>query len=1065
MFHNKVKLLKDLQLLKSLMLTEKKIQRLSRRDKDYIHDNYKKFLKRFGGNKESKKVHKTLLKQQYENFNGKSLEGLDQIYDRLQKLISQLEIHGETISQEDLNLKFLRSLPSEWKTHTLIWRNKSDLEELSIDDLYNNMKIYEDEVMGSSSTSQNTQNVACVSSNNTDGTNEAVKTAHGVFAANSKANTSSLPNFDSLSDVEMDLKWQMAMLTMRARRFLKKTGRNLGVNGTDTIGFDKTKVECYNCHRRGHFARECRAPRNQESRNKEATRRTVPIEETTSKALVSQCDGFGYDWSDQAEEGLSNFALMAYTSLGSSSSSSSNTKVSTCSKTLAYKAGLESVEARLDVYKKNEALFEEDIKILKLDVMLRDNALTELRKKFEKAEKERDDLKLTLEKFEKSSKNLSKLLNNQISDNLKSGLRYDSQMFNSQVFDSEVVDSDVNDKYKTGEMYHAVPPPYIGNFMPPKPDLVLADENEYVFSKSVTSVQVAATSEVKTSESEPKSVSEPIIEDWISDSENEDEIESKSKQRKPSNARTEFVKTYEHVKSSRKSVKKVDEQAKYPRKNSQSPRADLMKSGLKTLYTTMQNSSRAAVSVNTARSINTAYQRPIVNCARPTSNVFKRAHSHVKRPFNKFTTNKNSNFNEKVNTVRGNVTTVRPKAVVSDNKGNEANAVKASAYYEEIDGGFVAFGGSTKGGKITRKGKISTDTECVVLSPDFKLLDESHVLLKVPRKDNIYNVDLKNIVPSGGLTCLFAKTTLDEYNLWHRRLGHINFKTMNKLESNIMLLVRPRLSVRIKREFSIARTPQQNGVAKRKNRTLIEAAKTMLADSKLPTTFWAEAVNTACYVQNRVLVIKPHNKTPYELLLGRKPALSFMRPFGCPVTILNTLDHLGKFDGKADRDSLLGSGPTWLFDIDTLTKSMNYKPIVAGNQSNGNVGTKENADAGQAGKKVVPRKDYILLPLWTQDPPISSNSKDSPDDGFKPSGEEEKKDESEVPSAQEQGVNHEKDTKANSINSINTVSSPVNAAGIEDDVVDENIVYGCADDLNIPLLEEIDYSNDDEDVD
>ncbi|GKB27671.1 putative ribonuclease H-like domain-containing protein [Tanacetum coccineum] len=139
----------------------------------------------------------------------------------------------------------------------------------------------------------------------------------------------------------------------------------------------------------------------------------------------------------------------------------------------------------------------------------------------------------------------------------------------------------------------------------------------------------------------------------------------------------------------------------------------------------------------------------------------------------------------------------------------------------------------------------------------------------------------------------------------------------------------------IKREFSVARTPQQNGVAERKNRTLIEAARTMLADSKLPTTFWAEAVNTACYVQNRVLVIKPHNKTPYELFLGRKPALSFIRPFGCPVTILNTIDHLG-------------SGPNWLFDIDALTKSMNYKPVTAGNQSNGSAGTQACDNAVKA---------------------------------------------------------------------------------------------------------------------
>ncbi|GJR47842.1 hypothetical protein Tco_1315945 [Tanacetum coccineum] len=129
---------------------------------------------RFRGNKESKKVHKTLLKQQYENFNGDSSEGLDQIYNRLQKLISQLDIHGEVIAQEDVNLKLLRSLPFEWKTHTLIWRNKSDLDTMSMDNLYNNLKIYETKVKGSSSTSQNTENLDFVSSNVTGSTNEAV---------------------------------------------------------------------------------------------------------------------------------------------------------------------------------------------------------------------------------------------------------------------------------------------------------------------------------------------------------------------------------------------------------------------------------------------------------------------------------------------------------------------------------------------------------------------------------------------------------------------------------------------------------------------------------------------------------------------------------------------------------------------------------------------------------------------------------------------------------------------------------------------------------------------------
>ncbi|GJY58588.1 reverse transcriptase domain-containing protein, partial [Tanacetum coccineum] len=286
------------------------------------------------------------------------------------------------------------------------------------------------------------------------------------------------------------------------------------------------------------------------------------------------------------------------------------------------------------------------------------------------------------------------------------------------------------------------------------------------------------------------------------------------------------------------------------------------------------------------------------------------------------------------------------------------------AYCHNYDGGFVSFGDG--------KGRISgKDTECLVLSSDFKLLDESQVLLRVPRKDNIYSVYLKSVVPTKGLTCLFAKATIDESNLWHRKLGHINFKNLNKLVRgnlvrglpskifendhscvacqkgkhhkasykaklvnsiskplhmlhmdlfgpiNVKSLMKKsyclvvidnfsRFSWGIKREFSVARTPQQNGVAERRNKTLIEAARTMLVDSKFPNTFWAEAVNTACYVLNRVLVIKPYNKTPYELIRGRTPLIDFMKPFGCHVTILNTRDHLGKFDGKADEGFFVG---------------------------------------------------------------------------------------------------------------------------------------------------------------
>ncbi|GJU67341.1 ribonuclease H-like domain-containing protein [Tanacetum coccineum] len=174
---------------------------------------------------------------------------------------------------------------------------------MSMDDLYNNLKVYEPEVKGMFSSNSSTQNMAFVSSsnNNSSSSNEAVNAAHRVTTASTQVNTVYSTNIDNLSDAvvydieEMDLRWQMAMLTMRARRFLKNTGRKLTVNGNETIGFDKSKVECYNCHKRGHFAKECRAPRNQDNKNKESSRRSMHVETSTSTALVL-CDGLGgYD--------------------------------------------------------------------------------------------------------------------------------------------------------------------------------------------------------------------------------------------------------------------------------------------------------------------------------------------------------------------------------------------------------------------------------------------------------------------------------------------------------------------------------------------------------------------------------------------------------------------------------------------------------------------------------------------------------------------------------------------------------------------------------------------------
>nr|GEW48551.1 hypothetical protein [Tanacetum cinerariifolium] len=411
---------------------------------------------------------------------------------------------------------------------------------------------------------------------------------------------------------------------------------------------------------------------------------------------------------------------------------------------------------------------------------------------------------------------------------------------------------------KTCVGYHAVPPLYTGKFMLAKPDLILADVDEYVVSETITSVPAVAIHEAKTSESKPKPVSEPIIEDWVFNIEDENETETKSKQRKPSFTKIEFVKSNEQMKYPREFVKQEEHnrQAKHPRKNSQSPRGNLQ---LELLEKGVIDS----------------------GCSRHMT-------------------------------------------------GNMSYLSK----YEEIYGGYVAFGRDPKGGKITGKGKIST----------------------------------------GGLTCLFAKATLDESNLWHRRLVHINFKTMNKLNNMFKLY-----------------------------ETLDPLSK---FDGKADDGFF---------------IGYPMNSKTFRVFNNRN-------------RIVEETLHITFLENKPN---IAGSGPTWLFNIDTLTKSMNYKPIVAGNQSNGS--------ASKARVETVPDKVYILLPLWTQDLLLSSSSKDSLGDRFKPSGEEEKK-----------------DANVNSTNNINIVSPTANATSTKDNAVDENIVYECADDLNMPNLEEIVYSDDDD---
>nr|GEX24602.1 hypothetical protein [Tanacetum cinerariifolium] len=629
-----------------------------------------------------------------------------------------------------------------------------------------------------------------------------------------------------------------------------------------------------------------------------------------------------------------------------------------------------------------------------------------------------------------------------------------------------------------------------GTSMPPKPDLVFhtppSDENEHLDFN-------VHPSPTKPEQDLPSRPSVPIIEDWVSDSE-EDDIPQVSKD-VPS-----FAQSLELVKSSRHSGQlcKAPILVAPSVLLTQKAPGKLRKLVLSVKYAHVNHSKFPLHKVPAAappksQSVLTTADRtisavkPNFSKTRPklASHAVYKSKSPLRRHLPRQSSSNSRNSSPRVTAAKAYAVSAaqgkkgtwvwRPKCLVLDHdlrntsasmtlkrfdyndalgrsKGCSRHMTGNMSYlsdFEELNGGYVVFRGNPKGGKITRKVFDSEEEAMPPVTKDVpsftqpfirhpspkpsfspprvnavkpfavsaaqhnhgkKLLDASQVLLRVPRENNMYNVNLKNIVPSGDLTCLFAKATLDESNLWHRRLGHVNFKTINKLVKGNLVRGLPTkvftndnscvackkgkqhrascksktvssvdqplfrlhmdlfgptfvkslknlLSLKvkiircdngiefknsdlnqfcrvkgIKREFSVPRTPQQNGIAERKNMTLIEAARTLLIDLLLPIPLWDEAVNTACYVQNRVLVTELHNKTPYELLHGRLQSIGFMRPFGCPVTILNTLDPLGKLQGKVDERFLVGySVCIRLLD---LSQTMNYHPVIADNQFN-----------------------------------------------------------------------------------------------------------------------------------
>ncbi|GKB47098.1 putative ribonuclease H-like domain-containing protein, partial [Tanacetum coccineum] len=845
----------------------------------------------------------------------------------------------------------------------------------------------------------------------------------------------------------------------------------------------------------------------------------------------------------------------------------------------------------------------------------------------------------------------------------------------------DIENQPVYDRFAEG--MHAVPPPMTGNYMPTGPDIEI-DYSQFTYGPKQTQPVSEPVVNESNVECQPKVWSDaPIIEEYESDSEDECVSILTKEQETPSFANKQVKTPRETVKNqfTHSQKPKVDKTElgygflvracfvcgslnhlikdcdfhekrmakkanlnngwnnvqRVHKQNQFVPSAVLTRTGkipvntakassTKNFSTVRQSFNRQTVLTSTAMKVNTV--KPIVNRVR-AANVFFKTHSSSSRPFKKTTVLRTDFSKQKVNAAKAQD---RNKAYIAE--------------FKTLMVGPVAFGVV----KVTHcKGKIKlnkvlfTDSECLVLSPEFKLPDENQVLLKIPRQNNMYSFNLENIVPSGGLACLIAKATIDESNKWHRRLGHVNFKNLNKLVKGNLVRGLPSkifqndhtcvacqkgkqhkasckaksvssishslqllhmdlfgpTSVRslnhktyclvitddfsrfswvfflrtkdetsgilkdfirqienqlnqkvktircdngtefknkdviefcgskgIKREYSNARTPQQNGVAERKNRTLIEAARTMLADSFLPNTFWAEAVSTACYVLNRVLVTKPHNKTPYELITGKIPIISYIRPFGCHVTILNTIDHLGKFDGKSDEGFLVGyslqskafrvynletkrveenlhitflenkpnvagKGPTWLFDLDYLTDSMNYQPVRSENQANKhagpqeanqNAGTEDIIDAGDSEKEDESAQDYFVLPIWSsysstikrsraEDAGVAPHKHPDLKTAEKPVDKEDQVflDELERLKRQEKDANDAAEAlrkefaqqtedlllqagaaKPSSTNIVNTASTPVSTASTDNDLPNPD-----QDDSEIPALEDI----------
>ncbi|KAJ9545903.1 hypothetical protein OSB04_025610 [Centaurea solstitialis] len=827
--------------------------------------------KRFSGTKSTKRNQKAILKQQYENFTSLKNESMTQTFDRFNKLIGELATVDVKMDKDDVNRKFLRSLGEEWTMYTVSFRQGDDLEDKELEDLYNDLRIFEAEVEKKKRPIGYSHNAALLSSENPNIILEAFLASH----VKSSLINDDLDQINADDLEEMDIKWQMAMLTLRMKRFIRRTGRNnFDVKRGDKAGFDKSKVRCYKCNEPGHFARECKGGTTNHQNSGSGSSQTPRFNNrgsnsnpSSSQALVSQ-ERQGFDWSDHAEEAVQNQALMAE---------------------------IKESEIPTEAYKANELQFEYDHNYWKWEKKELERKLSKEKEDLESARKELSKAKEDLDKFSKSSKALESIIRAQVTDDLKRGIGYNS-----------------------------TPPPYNQNYIPPTTNLLesldrskmkegldridpvdseeesdkkstsetIPDENHlltnekggmpFVPSKNIETTKKEKGKSVMTSEKSKERKTETTRKESRKDhytqrtvvdpgtsSQSQNKNHPRGNKRNwnnhwaqchgvdlskinrpkpcficcktnhlardcyfnPFNQRNSFqarrfVSTNKKVvpKQNRSSQPKRKVQKKKVEKKSVKmvtkwvPKASLSNttastsSGNNSIASDSSGNSFHSVKVNTAASNNSS----------GNSNTVTTEVSSLRKPIiTKYSSHEipNKDYLLKLNRLtegnQGRRSTLWH--VDSGCSRHMTGIMSLLEDFKKFEGGHVAFGDNPTGGKISGKGKVSkgkmtfddvyyveqlrynllsvsqvcdkkfgvffTDTVCLILAPGFKI-DESQVMLRTPRKYNVYCLDIEDASSLSSLNCLFSKASVSESSLWHRRMCHMNFKNMNLLVKN-----------------------------------------------------------------------------------------------------------------------------------------------------------------------------------------------------------------------------------------------------------------------------------------